>query len=80
MVGSRKTKIKKCPNCHRKIEVKGAKFCCFCGSDIREEKDIIIEKIQSLFGKLVLLPVDMRDEAQTIIHETIVYIKKGDNK
>lgn len=80
MTGSRKLKSKTCPNCRRKIEVKGAKFCCFCGSDIREEKDIVIEKLQSLCGRIVLLPADMRDETQAIINEAIAYIRKGDNK
>lgn len=78
--GSKNKKIKICPKCHRKIEIKGAKFCCFCGSDIREEKDLIIEKLQSIYANIILLPAEIRDETQATVTAAIEYIKKGDNK
>lgn len=78
--GSRKKKIKICPNCRRKIEIQGAKFCCFCGSDIREEKDLIIEKLQLIYANIILLPAEIRDTTQATITEAIEYLRKGDNK
>ena len=76
-VGSRDKKIKACPNCHRKTDIKGAKFCCFCGADIRDERDLAIEKIQRLYQSLMLLPASSRDEAQQIIKDIENYLRKG---
>lgn len=38
--------VKVCPHCHRKIALKDAKFCCYCGADMRTEKDRLIERIR----------------------------------
>lgn len=67
--------VKKCPNCHRKIDLKGAKFCPYCATDIRNEKELTLEKVNKLFSMLILLPASSRDEAQAIITEIDKYIK-----
>ena len=69
-----KGKAVKCCNCYRKIDVLGAKFCPYCGADIRTEKDLIKEKINKLFSLLNLLPENQRDPAQSIVKEIINYI------
>lgn len=69
-------KVIKCGKCYRKIEVKGAKFCPYCGADIRSEKDLILEKTNKLFSILGLLPESQRDPAQKIIRDICAYINK----
>lgn len=69
---ARKTKkvrdiYKICPKCHKHIEVKGAKFCCFCGADIRSNKELLVERITSSMTKLKYLPDDARDEMQKLL-------------
>lgn len=56
-----KEHTKTCPKCRKHIDVKGAKFCCFCGADIRSSKEILIERISSSMTKLKYLPGDARD-------------------
>lgn len=75
--GVRYNKTKKCPKCRRKVELKGAKFCPYCGADIRSEKELLFEKVNKLFGMLMLLPASSRDEAQAIIREVSQYISKN---
>ena len=41
--GGDKTKI--CPKCRKRIEIMGAKFCCYCGSDMRSNKEILKQKL-----------------------------------
>ena len=68
---------KRCPNCHRTIDLKGARFCPYCGADIRDEKELLIERIEKLFSMLTEMSKNSRDEAQAILIDTINYIKKG---
>lgn len=70
------SKVIKCGKCYRKIEIKGAKFCPYCGADIRSEKDLILEKTNKLFSILGLLPESQRDPAQKIIRDICAYINK----
>lgn len=57
---------KTCPKCHKKIDVKGALYCCFCGADIRSEKELLIFRINSAMRKTMLLPEGVRDEMQRL--------------
>ena len=53
----------KCPNCHRKFEkVAFAKFCCFCGSDIRSKTQILAEDLEELTALVEYIPSQYRDK------------------
>lgn len=69
-------KAKTCPKCRRKVDLKGAKFCPYCGADIRDEKELTLEKVTKLFSFLGFLPINSRDEAQELIKEIEAYITK----
>lgn len=64
-----------CPKCHKTIDVKGARFCCFCGSDIRTEKEILCEKIEKVISYVRFLPENMRDETRDVMLAAIKEIK-----
>lgn len=64
-------KIKTCPKCHKKIEIAGARFCCFCGSDIRSENDILVERLERVLELSTLLPETQRDEFVLAINAAI---------
>ena len=77
--GSRAKTIKKrCSKCHRTIELKGARFCPYCGADIRSEKDLTIEKANKLFSMCCFLPESQRDEAQNTIRQICDYLSRKD--
>ena len=64
-----------CPNCHKTTDVKGARFCCFCGSDIRTEKEILCEKIDKVISYVRFLPENMRDEVRDVMLAAIKEIR-----
>lgn len=77
--GTRWTKKKAarvCPKCRKTIDVKGAKFCCYCGSDIRSNKELLIERAEKAFRNVQLLPANARDEMQTLLLDIIAELKK----
>lgn len=67
---------KKCPKCKKRVDLKGARFCPYCGADIRSEREIVIERLESLFGLFALLPANVCDKAQQTILQTIGFLKK----
>lgn len=67
---------KQCPKCRKKIQVKGAKFCCFCGADIRSSKDILIERIDKARTVVSLLPESARDEVMKLFTDMVTELKK----
>lgn len=72
----RKWAGKQCPACKKTIEVKGAKFCCFCGADIRSAAELIVEKVKRLTSIIQLLPSTSRDETMEILSEVTEYLEK----
>ena len=67
---------KTCPKCHRKIEVKDAKFCYYCGSDIRSAKDILIERVRKVADLISFLPAHAQDELRDVICDVIAELQK----
>lgn len=65
-----------CPKCHKAIEVKGARFCCFCGADIRNNKERLIERIERAMPNIMHLPINMRDDMQQLFIDTINELKE----
>ena len=58
-----KTKsTKRCPKCHKDIDIKGARFCPFCATDIRSSRDIAVEKLYAIRKMVILLPENCRNE------------------
>lgn len=68
---------KVCPNCKKAIEVKGAKFCCFCGADIRSPRELLIARIESVMPKLKFLPESDRDDMHKLLIEIRNELSKG---
>lgn len=64
-----------CTKCGKSIDVKGAKFCCFCGADIRTSKEVAAEGLEKIRGLILYLPVNVRDEAQEAILNAIKELK-----
>lgn len=72
-----KKENKSCPKCHKKIEVAGAKFCYFCGADIRSARDILIERIRNATQLISFLPDNARDEMRAVLCDAIAELQKG---
>ena len=76
----RNNDVKKCPKCHRTLELIGARFCLFCGTDIRTETDILIERATWLWQIVGIVGENDRDKARDIINELINHLKKEGQK
>ena len=66
---SSKNRNKVCPNCHKKIEIKGARFCPFCATDIRNKNEILCEKIDNMLALYTFLPEGTRDNFISTLNE-----------
>lgn len=66
---SSKNGNKVCPNCHKKIEIKGARYCPFCATDIRNKNEILCEKIENMLGLYTFLPESARDNFTSTLNE-----------
>lgn len=64
---------KKCPHCKAKNPLM-AKFCMFCGGDVRDERQILIERVEALRAMTVLLPDSVQGEADEITRMVLKYL------
>lgn len=64
---------KTCPHCKAK-NPQVAKFCVFCGADVRDERQILIEKIESLRAMILMLPDSAQGEADEITRMALKYL------
>ena len=69
-------KVKTCIACHRKITLKDAKFCPYCGTLAMTEKEQLIEKVKWLFGLATFLPESSRDEYHAVLSKVVEELKK----
>jgi hypothetical protein len=67
-----------CHKCHKQIDVKGAKFCCFCGADIRTGKELAVEGLKKTLAFVLHLPINERDEAQQSILAAIKELENNE--
>lgn len=58
---------KTCPNCKVALEIKGARFCYMCGSDVRSPKELLIERIVGIRSKFKLMPENVREELSQLL-------------
>lgn len=68
MSGTRsvKAKAKICPVCRKATDLKGARYCPYCGSDIRSKKELLIDRISKAMKTTSYLPESCRDEIQKL--------------
>ena len=59
--------VKTCGTCKKKVELPGAKFCPYCGTDIRSPKEMLIQRIVAFAPKVRYLPENCRDELQNLL-------------
>lgn len=76
----RKEGAKVCHKCKKKIDVKGARFCCYCGADIRSKQEILCERIRELMPRIQLLPENMRDDTRDVMLAAIEEITSNAEK
>lgn len=62
---------KACPKCRKKIEVKGARFCPFCASDIRSSREIAIDKLMQLRKIVSLVPANCQAEFEDALNTAV---------
>lgn len=68
--------VKKCPKCGYRNNPKKAKFCCMCGADIRNNIDILIEKLQTALSNTCYLPDSVQRETADTIREAMLELQK----
>ena len=73
-----KSGIKTCPKCHKKIELKGARFCPYCATDLRNENEILAEKVERLKNLFLSIPETERDFFIQTLCEVNAVLLKGD--
>jgi tRNA(Ile2) C34 agmatinyltransferase TiaS len=57
---------KKCKTCGKHVEIVGAKFCPYCGTDIRSPKELLTQRINAFAPKIKYLPESCRDELMNL--------------
>ena len=67
---------KACPKCRKKTSVKGARFCPFCGADIRTEAEITVEKLEKAKEIYRFIPERYRDDFLTTMNAAIRLLKE----
>ena len=66
---------KKCPKCRANNPQK-ARFCMYCGVDVRDEKQIVTEQLARLREMVVLLPESVRGEADEITRKALRFFDR----
>lgn len=66
-----------CRNCKSNIGVVGAKFCPYCGADVRTVETKLIARIQEAMQKTIRLPEADRDSMQSLFIELQAYLKEA---
>lgn len=66
---------KRCPVCRKKIDA-DSRFCKYCGTDARSEKDILIDRIDKARSAVMLMPQTSRDELMATLAAVEAYIRK----
>lgn len=70
-----KNKVK-CPNCKAVGHLPGARFCYKCGADIRDEGDILVERLSNMWEVISMVPSEKTDEVIKVINDVKDYIRR----
>lgn len=74
---SLQTGQRKCPKCGKAIEQSGARFCWYCGADVRTPKMAAIEGLEHcVLGNLELVTPAVRDEMAEAVRNAIKLLKE----
>lgn len=67
---------KVCPKCRKITSVKGARFCPFCGADIRTEAENTVEKLEKSKELYRFIPETYRDDFLATMSAAIRLLKE----
>lgn len=68
---------RKCPKCGKAVERANARFCWYCGADVRSPKMVVIEMLdRSVLGNLELVTPAVRDEMAEAVRNAIKLLEK----
>lgn len=70
------SKIKRCPQCHSGINVTGALFCPYCGSDIRTEDEKLIDRVVWLLSIIHKVGINDQDKAKCVLSDVLKKLRK----
>ena len=76
---TKKTNVEKiCPKRRKPVEVHGARFCPWCGSDVRSERQIVAEELERVLGVVcdMNVPADSKDRACNTLRNAIRLLKE----
>ncbi len=74
---SLQTVQRKCPKCGKVIEQSGARFCWYCGADVRSKKMVAVEGLERCVIKnLELVTPAVRDEMAEAVRLAIRILKE----
>lgn len=74
---SLQTEQRKCPKCGKVIERENARFCWYCGADVRTPKMAAIEALdRCVLGNLELVTPAVRDEMAEAVRYAIKLLKE----
>lgn len=68
-----------CPKCRKHISVTGARFCPWCGSDVRSERQIAAEELERVLGIVcdTNVPAESKDRACNSLRNAIRLLKEN---
>lgn len=72
------SKSHKCNKCKKTFDLAGARFCPFCGSDIRTERQIVSEGLEKVLGIVCdsTVPAEVKDRACNTLRDAIRLLKE----
>ena len=76
---TKKTNVEKiCPKCRKPVEAHGARFCPWCGSGVRSERQIVAEELERVLGVVcdMNVPADSKDRACNTLRNAIRLLKE----
>jgi len=64
-----------CPSCKHESTA-NARFCWYCGKDIRDERDLLIDKVIALRGLIVHLPENLQAKYDADTKAVLDYLNR----
>lgn len=69
------TGAKVCPKCKRESR-QDARFCYYCGNDLRSREELLAIKVEKLRSMILHLPENMRGEFDSTTREIMGYLRE----